>query len=127
MMTCQHDKRRIGQPFAKLYLLVVKPIVILFASVSAERNVRDNRSGSRRARSLFAAARASGNLRHQLKRPLGRAKIRQARDPISTEITPTSVTFGKSWPFGDHLRADEHIEMSAIGEIKQDFIDLAFV
>ena len=47
---------------------------------------------------LRPAAGAAGDLRHELKRPLGRAEIGQVQRRVGVD-TPTSVTFGKSSPW----------------------------
>jgi hypothetical protein len=98
-----HD--RVDQPdggwvphrLAKLDLFPVEREVILASGMADAVVVREQRLHDGLAPYL-TSTRAAGDLRKQLKGPLAGAKSARPR-PTSAEITPTSVTFGKSWPF----------------------------
>src|SRR5439155_9120919 len=71
----------------------------------------------------LATACASCDLRHQLERAFGRAKIRHGQRTVCTDYTNQRHAM-KIVPFRKHLRADQDIQ-SSIGEPTQHFLILA--
>ena len=90
-------RRRVAHGLAEGQLLGIEGRVVLIARVTDAVVVGIERLHDRLARHL-AASGTAGNLRQQLKRPLGRTEIGEA-EPDVRVMTPTSVTRGKSCPF----------------------------
>ena len=84
--------------------------------------IRIERLDDRFAR-LLAAAGAAGHLRQQLERPLGRAEIGQAEADVGRDDADERDA-RKIVPLGDHLRADEHVDL-AVAEARQERVQRA--
>ena len=67
---------------------------------------------------VLAAAGAPGHLREQLKRPLGGAEVRQPEPDIGRDDADERDV-REIVALGDHLRADEHVELAAAKAVQQ--------
>jgi hypothetical protein len=61
--------------------------------------------------------RAAGDLREQLERPFGRAKIREPESDVGRHDADQRHA-RKVVTFGNHLRADEHVDL-AVAELRE--------
>ncbi len=104
--------RRIAQRAPVLDLAVVERLVVLGHRLLQQRVLRLE-GLDHHAPGPLAAPGATRDLRQQLERPLGRAEVGQpqrlVRRQHADERDPREVV-----PLGDHLRADEHVDLSTI-------------
>ncbi len=106
----QPRDRRVAQLLAKLNLLVVKPEVIVLPRVLNGRMKRRETLHDHFSLDV-AAAGPTGHLHQQLKRPLTRAKVRQVQCHVRVN-DPHQRHVREVQPFGDHLRADQDINLA---------------
>ena len=103
-----------------LQLLLVERLVILRGGHANRVMIRIDGLDQHDARQI-AAARASGHLREQLERALGGAKIRQAQSDIRRHHAHQRHV-GNVVPLGDHLRADQDVEIALAESLQDDFV-----
>ena len=112
----QRHQRRIAHRPAELQLALVERRVVLPARELDAVVIGIERLDDRFAR-LLAAAGAAGDLRQQLKRPLRRAEVGQAEADVGRHDADQRDA-RKVVALGDHLRADEHVDL-AVAEPRQ--------
>jgi hypothetical protein len=106
-------------PAAELKFFVVEAGEIvaggeLHGIVVGRKSLQNNFAGR------LAATSATGNLREQLKRALGGAKIGKAERGVGSDDSNEGDTVNVM-TFGDHLRADEDIEFALIERVESAF------
>ena len=123
MVLIERDERRIAHRLPELQLALVERRVVLPAGELDAVVIGIERLDDRLAR-LLAAAGAAGHLRQQLKRPLGGAEVGHAEADVGRDDADQRHA-RKIVPLGDHLRADEHVDL-AVAEPRQQRGERAF-
>src|SRR5215213_124576 len=106
----ERDEGRVTQVAPVAYLLLEEALVVLRARV-AERVVLGVVSLNQNAAGKAAASGASGDLSYELKCPLGRAEVRERESRVYGDDADQRHV-REVVALCDHLRADEHVELS---------------
>ena len=104
--------RRVAELAAQRVLLRREALVVVLRRVQ-DRGVRRRLRLHDDLALDVAAAGPAGDLHEQLEGALVRRGSRGSRASCRPSITPTTVTRGKSQALGDHLRADQHVDVAA--------------